>query len=100
QLYGKLGVNSKQQALVRAGELGLLAAPPLSAASSPPPPIAAAPDAPAPRHDNARFPHGHNLPVQVTRFFGRENEIAQLRERLAEHRLVTLTGSGGVGKTR
>src|SRR6185436_3622570 len=52
QLYGKLGVNSKQQALLRAGELGLLGAP-----------------APAPPERK------HNLPVQVTRFFGREDEI-------------------------
>jgi len=42
----------------------------------------------------------HNLPQQVTRFFGRESEIAQVKERLAEWRLVTLTGAGGVGKTR
>ena len=38
--------------------------------------------------------------MPVTRFFGREDEIAQLRDRLDDNRLVTLTGSGGVGKTR
>jgi non-specific serine/threonine protein kinase len=42
----------------------------------------------------------HNLPLQLTRFFGREPEIAQIKERLAEWRLVSLTGPGGVGKTR
>jgi predicted ATPase/class 3 adenylate cyclase len=42
----------------------------------------------------------HNLPPELTPFIGRENEIAQVRELLHEHRLVTLTGSGGVGKTR
>jgi predicted ATPase len=36
----------------------------------------------------------------VTRFFGREAEIDQLKTRLKEHRLMTLVGSGGVGKTR
>jgi non-specific serine/threonine protein kinase len=45
-------------------------------------------------------PPKHNLPLQVTRFFGREAEISQLAQRVAEYRLVTLTGSGGVGKTR
>jgi predicted ATPase/class 3 adenylate cyclase len=44
------------------------------------------------------FPN--NLPVQLTTFIGRENEIAELKQDLDEHRLVTLTGSGGTGKTR
>jgi predicted ATPase/class 3 adenylate cyclase/DNA-binding CsgD family transcriptional regulator len=41
-----------------------------------------------------------HLPVQLTRFVGRDTELTQLRDLLAENRLVTLTGSGGVGKTR
>jgi predicted ATPase/DNA-binding winged helix-turn-helix (wHTH) protein len=41
-----------------------------------------------------------NLPQQLTSFIGRHNEIEQISERLQRHRLVTLTGSGGVGKTR
>ncbi|OBB99388.1 LuxR C-terminal-related transcriptional regulator [Mycobacterium sp. 852002-40037_SCH5390672] len=41
-----------------------------------------------------------HLPVQLTRFVGRDAELAQLRELLADNRLVTLTGAGGVGKTR
>jgi predicted ATPase/DNA-binding SARP family transcriptional activator/uncharacterized protein HemY len=46
--------------------------------------------------------HQSNLPLQLTRFFGREAEVAHLRERLSEGatRLVTLTGTGGSGKTR
>src|SRR6185503_3945123 len=44
------------------------------------------------------FPN--NLPVQLTSFIGRENEIAELKQELDTHRLVTLTGSGGTGKTR
>src|SRR6202041_490849 len=40
------------------------------------------------------------LPAQLTSFVGRESELAQLRELLGENRLVTLTGAGGVGKTR
>jgi len=42
----------------------------------------------------------NNLPLQVTSFVGREAEVADVTALLAEHRLVTLVGSGGVGKTR
>ena len=42
----------------------------------------------------------HNLPAQVTSFIGREKEIEQVKGLLHSHRLVTLTGSGGTGKTR
>jgi predicted ATPase/class 3 adenylate cyclase/DNA-binding CsgD family transcriptional regulator len=41
-----------------------------------------------------------HLPVQLTSFVGRQAELTQLHELLAENRLVTLTGAGGVGKTR
>src|SRR5712692_10634634 len=41
-----------------------------------------------------------NLPVPVTSFVGGEREIAEVRARLAATRLLTLTGSGGCGKTR
>nr|WP_156686025.1 LuxR family transcriptional regulator [Mycobacterium sp. Marseille-P9652] len=41
-----------------------------------------------------------HLPLQLTSFVGRENEMAEVREVLANNRLVTLTGAGGVGKTR
>ncbi len=42
----------------------------------------------------------HNLPVQLTSFVGRREQIENLRDALAGNRLVTLTGAGGVGKTR
>ncbi|MEZ4863071.1 MAG: BTAD domain-containing putative transcriptional regulator [Caldilineaceae bacterium] len=44
----------------------------------------------------------HNLPSQLTPFFGRETEIAQIGALLlsARYRLVTLVGEGGIGKTR
>jgi predicted ATPase/DNA-binding SARP family transcriptional activator len=42
----------------------------------------------------------HNLPLQLTSLIGREREIEQVKALLKEHRLVTLTGSGGAGKTR
>jgi predicted ATPase/class 3 adenylate cyclase/DNA-binding CsgD family transcriptional regulator len=41
-----------------------------------------------------------NLPVQLTSFVGRDAQLTQLRELLAQNRAVTLTGAGGVGKTR
>jgi predicted ATPase/class 3 adenylate cyclase len=42
----------------------------------------------------------NNLPVQLTSFIGREREIAEVKRLLGAARLVTLTGSGGAGKTR
>lgn len=42
----------------------------------------------------------NNFPIQLTTFVGREDEIAELKAVLDTNRLVTLTGAGGVGKTR
>ena len=55
------------------------------------PAIAAAPVVPARRG---------NLPSPATSFVGREAELAQVAAELAEHRIVTLLGPPGVGKTR
>ena len=41
-----------------------------------------------------------NLPVPITSFIGREKEVEEIAKLFGKHRLVTLTGSGGVGKTR
>jgi predicted ATPase/class 3 adenylate cyclase len=41
-----------------------------------------------------------NLPLQVTTFVGRDDDVAQVIEALEESRVVTLIGVGGVGKTR
>jgi predicted ATPase/DNA-binding CsgD family transcriptional regulator len=43
---------------------------------------------------------GGNLPVELTSFVGRRRQIAEVRALLSASRLVTLTGMGGVGKTR
>jgi predicted ATPase/class 3 adenylate cyclase len=40
------------------------------------------------------------LPVQLTSFVGRETEMVEVRQIVADDRLVTLTGAGGAGKTR
>jgi predicted ATPase/class 3 adenylate cyclase len=41
-----------------------------------------------------------NLPLQVSSFVGRERELTRVAKALGEGRIVTLTGVGGVGKTR
>ena len=41
-----------------------------------------------------------NLPVQLTSFVGRDHELEEARQVLADTRLLTLTGPGGTGKTR
>ncbi len=41
-----------------------------------------------------------HLPVQLTSFVGRDAQISDVGQILKENRLVTLTGAGGVGKTR
>jgi predicted ATPase/DNA-binding SARP family transcriptional activator len=45
-------------------------------------------------------PSRTNLPTPLTALIGRDAAVAQVRERLGQGRLVTLTGPGGVGKTR
>jgi predicted ATPase/class 3 adenylate cyclase len=52
---------------------------------------------PRPRTSGAA---SHNLPTQVTAFVGREAETAELSGLVADHRLVTVVGPGGAGKTR
>ncbi len=56
-------------------------------------------DFPPPRSLSAR---PNNLPVQTTPFIGRETEIREIKDLLSnsECRLLTITGAGGVGKTR
>jgi predicted ATPase len=41
-----------------------------------------------------------NLPIPISSFVGRNNELRQIKSLLSSARLVTLTGSGGSGKTR
>jgi len=78
QIYSKLEVSSRRQAVSRARELGLL--------------------------ENgvpASLPQ-HNLPAQLTPFVGRHEELAKIGELMSEptYRLLALIGPGGTGKTR
>ena len=41
-----------------------------------------------------------NLPIALTSFIGRETQIGEITSLVGEHRLVTITGTGGIGKTR
>jgi DNA-binding CsgD family transcriptional regulator len=75
QIYAKLGVPNRVEAVARARALGLLADEPPA----------------RPRH---------NLPLQLTSFVGRKDELAEVKRLLSTSRLVTLTGAGGCGKTR
>jgi predicted ATPase/DNA-binding CsgD family transcriptional regulator len=59
----------------------------------------------APRTALARGLNGtgvvpHNLPLQVSSCVGRERQVQEIKDLLARERLVTITGTGGVGKTR
>ena len=53
------------------------------------------PSAPAPRNGSTT-----HLGARLTSFVGREDELRRIAELLSEHRLVTLLGAGGAGKTR
>ncbi|MFW6091690.1 MAG: ATP-binding protein, partial [Actinomycetota bacterium] len=55
---------------------------------------------PAGREPTPRVAAGHRLPQPTTTFIGREDERRQLAAALTRARLVTVTGPGGVGKTR
>lgn len=77
QIYEKLAVENRVQALQRAHKLGLL-----HRQGQPP----------------AQPPT--NLPSPLTALVGRRNEIDAVKQLLKQHRLITLTGPGGIGKTR
>ncbi|MEZ4864257.1 MAG: LuxR C-terminal-related transcriptional regulator [Caldilineaceae bacterium] len=79
RIYEKLGAESRTQAIKRAQSLGLLAG---------------NGEQPLPAQ-----PH-YNLPNPLTAFIGRRAEVDAIKHLLKQHRLLTLTGPGGIGKTR
>lgn len=64
--------------------------------------VLARPGAPAPEPPRGEPVHRGRVPLELSRFFGREAELASARETLLVQgaRLLTITGPGGVGKTR
>jgi predicted ATPase/DNA-binding CsgD family transcriptional regulator len=79
QIYGKLGVKSRTQAIVCAQNLGVLHS---DSAGAPLPVL------------------GYQLPIPTAPFIGRSRELSEVRQLLSSSRLLTLTGTGGTGKTR
>jgi predicted ATPase/DNA-binding XRE family transcriptional regulator len=53
-----------------------------------------------PRRTAGDVPQTSNVPLYLTHFVGREAELAELAGLVATHRLVTIVGAGGIGKTR
>ena len=80
-------------------ELRVLHAQLLAHRPAPPAPPAPEPARPAPPAPPVR-PAPGNLRARLTSFVGREADLAAVRAHLAAHRLVTLVGAGGSGKTR
>jgi predicted ATPase/DNA-binding CsgD family transcriptional regulator len=77
KILSKLYVKNRRQAVERAKALGLL--------------------------DQGTFPAGISpgkLPLERTPFVGRQEELEQISQQLETTRLLTLTGPGGIGKTR
>ena len=80
QLYDKLQVKNRRQAVIRAQTLGILKA----------------------NTNTLLQPMQHNLPADMLPFIGRVEEIQELAQQLTDEkvRLVTILGAGGMGKTR
>jgi len=78
QIYNKLGVNNREEAIARARDLDLL----------------------PPKDQGGRI--RHNIPLAAMPFVGREGELATLADLIADPqaRIITITGPGGMGKTR
>ena len=78
QIYSKLGVNNRKNAIASAETLGLLDT----------------------TGDKPQSTSKHNLPESVTEFVGRKQEIHELVQLIEIKRLITILAPGGMGKTR
>jgi predicted ATPase/DNA-binding CsgD family transcriptional regulator len=77
KILSKLYVKNRRQAVERAKTLGLLD-----------------------RERETVTKPPTNLPAEATPFVGRKDELVEIQQHLGETRLLTLTGPGGIGKTR
>ena len=79
QIYSKLGVSSRTQAIASARDTGFaqIITPTMAAAD-----------------------RKHGVPAQTSPFIGRSRELAEVKLLLNNCRLLTLSGTGGIGKTR
>jgi predicted ATPase/DNA-binding CsgD family transcriptional regulator len=77
KILGKLYVKNRRQAVEKAKELGLLE-----------------------KKEKIRGEPRSDLPPETTPFIGRKGELEEIKESLKNTRLLTLTGPGGIGKTR
>ena len=82
QIFPKLGVSNRTQAALKADEIGLLNF------------------GKTPSVNEKKKRQLTNLTAQLTSYIGRKKNIADIKNILQEKRLVTLTGPGGIGKTR
>ncbi|MEV5598469.1 BTAD domain-containing putative transcriptional regulator [Streptomyces sp. NPDC052496] len=91
-------------ATATAAAMAAAPAPAPAAATAPAPAAAPAPAPPHPAATNGARPapadRPGNLRSRSTSFVGRENDLSAIRADLSAHRLVTLLGPGGAGKTR
>lgn len=55
---------------------------------------------PPPAAESVPATHPHNLPQQLSSFIGRQREKEEIKQHLAQTRLLTITAAGGSGKTR
>jgi non-specific serine/threonine protein kinase len=53
-----------------------------------------------PRAGSSGVPTRHNMPTPLSRLIGREEDVTNAKRLLADTRLLTITGAGGIGKTR
>jgi predicted ATPase/DNA-binding CsgD family transcriptional regulator len=101
RILAKLYVKNRRQAVTRARALGLLDGDGPAGAGTPGQVLSKAPA--EVRGEVAGSSPGRlpgNLPAETTPFVGRRAELADIKGCLAQTRLLTLVGPGGMGKTR